>query len=82
MIELGGLTWERDGTAGKWVGRLTDPNKPLSSIKKFDADVMLDEIERLRTELERTRQAWVNGDDPMCDDVCVIECKGPCGATS
>jgi len=41
-----------------------------------------DEIERLTAELERTRQAWVNGDDPMCDDVCVIECKGPCGVTS
>ena len=36
-------------------------------------------IETLETELERTRQAWVNGDDPMCDDVCVIACKGPCG---
>ena len=36
-------------------------------------------IETLETELERTRQAWVNGDDPMCDDVCVVACKGPCG---
>ena len=38
-------------------------------------------IAKLEAELERTRQAWVNGDDPMCDDVCVIECKGPCGVT-
>jgi hypothetical protein len=29
---------------------------------------------------ERIRQAWVNGDDPMCEDVCVVQCKGPCGA--
>lgn len=34
---------------------------------------------QLRAELERTRRAWVDGDDPMCQDVCMIECKGPCG---
>jgi len=38
-----------------------------------------DEIGRLRTELERTRQAWVNGDDPMCEDVCQVTCKHACG---
>ncbi len=37
-----------------------------------------DRITKLETELERTRQAWVNGDDPMCDDVCLTACKGPC----
>ena len=37
------------------------------------------ELVRLRTELERTRQAWVSEDDPMCEDVCMETCKGPCG---
>ncbi len=37
-----------------------------------------DRITKLEAELERTRQAWVNGDDPMCDDVCLTACKGPC----
>ena len=30
-------------------------------------------------ELERTRQAWVDGEDTDCEDVCTIACKGPCG---
>lgn len=37
-------------------------------------------IARLEGEVERTRQAWVDGEDPMCEDVCLIACKGPCGA--
>ncbi|MCP3879335.1 MAG: hypothetical protein GY701_13240 [Sulfitobacter sp.] len=42
-------------------------------------DLLAAELERLEAELERTRQAWVDGDDPECDDVCVVVCKGPCG---
>ena len=38
-----------------------------------------EQVAALTADLERTRQAWVNGDDPMCDDVCVVACKGPCG---
>ena len=38
-----------------------------------------DRIAELEANLERTRQAWVDGDDPMCEDVCLVECKGPCG---
>lgn len=37
------------------------------------------EIERLRSDLEWTRQQWVNGEEPLCEDVCEIQCKGPCG---
>jgi hypothetical protein len=39
----------------------------------------LDEIERLTIDLEWTRQCWVDRDDPLCEDVCVIACKGVCG---
>ena len=74
---VGWCSYIRNGEA---VGMRTTPsNGDFALVLLSDAT---DEIERLRTELERTRQAWVNGDDPMCDDVCVIECKGPCGATS
>ena len=38
-------------------------------------------VEDLAAELERTRQAWVDGEDPMCDDVCQWACKGPCGVS-
>ena len=38
-----------------------------------------DRIAQLEADLERTRQAWVDGEDPMCEDVCVVACKGPCG---
>ena len=38
-------------------------------------------VGQLEADLERTRQAWVDGDEPMCEDVCMVACKGPCGAT-
>jgi len=78
MITLGGHTWARDNS-GDWRWVVYGNTADLADASVCD---LLDEIERLRTELERTRQAWVNGDDPMCEDVCVTECKGPCGVTS
>lgn len=44
------------------------------------AERLEERIAELEAELERTRQAWVDGEDPMCEDVCLVECKGPCGA--
>ena len=43
---------------------------------------LLARIAELEAELERTRQAWAHGDDPMCEDVCTVACKGPCGVAS
>jgi hypothetical protein len=47
-----------------------------------DVPYLLAEVERLTAELERTRQAWVNGEDALCEDVCEIACKSPCGVRS
>lgn len=38
-----------------------------------------DRIEELERELARTRRQWVDGADPMCEDVCLDVCRGPCG---
>jgi hypothetical protein len=38
-----------------------------------------DRITELEAELERTRQAWVDEEDPRCEDVCLVACKGACG---
>ena len=48
-------------------------------LAREDLAELEDRVAALTADLERTRQAWVNGDDPMCDDVCVVACKGPCG---
>ena len=45
-------------------------------------DTYMTRIAELEADLERTRQAWVDGEDPDCEDVCVVACKGPCGAPS
>ena len=43
---------------------------------------LAERFEAMADELERTRQAWVDGADPMCEDVCTVACKGPCGVTT
>ena len=64
------LVWSSLGQAG-----FTPVIDHSPSLKPF-----LDEIERLRNELAWTRRSWVAGDDPMCEDVCLEVCQGPCGA--
>lgn len=44
-----------------------------------DLRLIADYIQQLEDQLEATRQAWVNEEDPRCDNVCVISCKGACG---
>jgi hypothetical protein len=41
----------------------------------------INRIAELEAELEATRQSWVDGEAPDCEEVCVIGCKGPCGVT-
>lgn len=36
-----------------------------------------EEIKRLEAELQRTRAAWVAGDDPDCSETCLEQCQLP-----
>lgn len=72
---VGGMAPDIEGAADIWGDHIV--HLVASQLKA--------RITELEAELERTRQAWVDGDDPMCEDVCVIACKGPCvgsGATN
>lgn len=52
----------------------------LSELRRI-VDELADMANSLAAELERTRQAWVDGEDPHCEDVCQWACKGPCGVS-
>lgn len=72
---------DRLDTDAEIVGEYPDLSSAalLADQLAFDLSTAAEALREAEAELERTRQAWVNGDDPYCEDVCQIACKGPCG---
>jgi hypothetical protein len=77
-ISVGPHRWTRGHQSGLWF------ESPGGAYTGTDRGVplLLDRIEELEAELERTRQAWVDGESPDCEEVCMVACKGPCGVNA